>query len=121
LLIWYCLSRPLSPVQELGLALAIATFFLWATARLQIGSSFAVKPKAKALVTRGIYSGIRNPIYIFGMLWIAGLILALGKPWWLIILLALAPMQIIRAKREARVLEAKFGDAYRAYRRRTLF
>lgn len=103
------------------MALATATFFLWATARLQINASFAVKPKAKALVTHGLYSRIRNPIYIFGMLWIAGLILALGKPRWLIILLAVAPMQIIRAKREARVLEAKFGDAYRSYRRHTWF
>ena len=99
--------------------MTIAAFFLWATARLQINASFAVKPKAKVLVTRGLYSRIRNPIYIFGMLWIAGLTLALGKPWWVIILLALAPLQIVRAKREARVLEEKFGDQYRAYRRQT--
>jgi protein-S-isoprenylcysteine O-methyltransferase Ste14 len=121
LLVWYCLSRPLTHGQEFGLALAVFAFFLWATARLQIGGSFSVAPTAKALVTRGIYSRIRNPIYVFGMLWIAGLILAIGRPWWLLILLVLAPMQVARAKKEARVLEEKFGDAYRAYRRRSWF
>jgi protein-S-isoprenylcysteine O-methyltransferase Ste14 len=33
----------------------------------------------------------------------------------------LIPVQIIRARREAAVLEAKFGDAYREYRKRTWF
>lgn len=121
LLAWYCLSRPLSAARALGLGLAIFAFALWATARLQIGTSFSVQPKAKVLVTHGIYSRIRNPIYIFGMLWIMGLILAIGEPWLLLILLVLVPMQVLRAKREASVLEAKFGDQYRAYHRRTWF
>lgn len=55
------------------------------------------------------------------MLWIAGLILAIGRPWWLLILLVLAPMQMVRARKEARVLEEKFGEEYREYRRRTWF
>ena len=121
LLAWYCLSRPLSPARAVGLGLAILAFALWATARLQIGASFSVQPKAKVLVTHGIYSRIRNPIYIFGMVWIVGLILAIGEPWLLLIVLVLAPMQVVRAKREASVLEAKFGDQYRAYQRRTWF
>lgn len=121
LLVWYCLTRPLSGLQELGLALAIAAFLLWATARLQLGKSFSVSPQAKALVTGGVYSRIRNPIYTFGMLWIVGLILAVGHPAWLLILLVLIPMQFVRARKEARVLEAKFGEEYRAYRARTWF
>lgn len=121
LLVWYCLGRPLTYVQEFGLALSIAAFLLWATARVQLGKSFSVSPQAKALVTRGIYSRIRNPIYTFGMLWIVGLILAVGHPLGLLILLALIPMQIVRARKEARVLEAKFGEEYRAYRARTWF
>jgi protein-S-isoprenylcysteine O-methyltransferase Ste14 len=31
------------------------------------------------------------------------------------------PLQIFRARREAAVLEAKFGDEYREYRKRTWF
>jgi len=44
-----------------------------------------------------------------------------GRPELLLILLALIPIQIIRARREAAVLEAKFGDEYREYRKRTWF
>ena len=118
---WFALSRPLEPAQIAGLALSMAAFLLWAAARIQLGSSFSVRPKAKALVTRGIYSRIRNPIYVFGMMWIAGLVLTVGKPSWLLILVLLIPMQIIRARREGRVLEEKFGEAYREYRRKTWF
>jgi protein-S-isoprenylcysteine O-methyltransferase Ste14 len=121
LLIWFGLRRPLNGWQEFGLGLAVASFILWATARWQLGRSFSVKPRAKALVTRGIYSRIRNPIYTFGTLWITGVILLVGHPEWLVVLLALIPMQFIRAGREARVLEEKFGEEYRTYRRRTWF
>ena len=117
----YCLQQPLSPMRLTGVALAVAVFGFWVTARIQLGKSFSVKPKAVALVTRGIYSRIRNPIYVFSALWIAGVVLALGRPILLLALIALVPMQVIRAKREARVLEEKFGDEYREYRRGTWF
>jgi protein-S-isoprenylcysteine O-methyltransferase Ste14 len=52
---------------------------------------------------------------------LAGLVLILWRLDLLIILLVIVPVQIIRARREAAVLEAKFGDAYREYRQRTWF
>jgi protein-S-isoprenylcysteine O-methyltransferase Ste14 len=73
------------------------------------------------LVTRGLYSKIRNPIYTFGTVAIAGMLLILQIPrlWiWLVVVVAI---QILRAGREARVLEAKFGEEYRAYRDQTWF
>jgi len=90
-------------------------------ARYTLGRSFSVVPKATELVTSGIYSRIRNPIYVSGMILLVGIVLILWRPELLIILLVLIPMQIIRARREAAVLEAKFGDAYREYRQRTWF
>jgi len=105
----------------LGLALAIASFGLWLAARIQLGRSFAVRAQAKELVTHGLYSKIRNPIYLFGSLCLAGLCLLLGKPIGLLFLLVVAPLQAMRARKEARVLEEKFGDAYREYRARTWF
>jgi protein-S-isoprenylcysteine O-methyltransferase Ste14 len=90
-------------------------------ARFTLGRSFSLTAKATALVTRGIYSRIRNPIYISGEIFLAGLVLILWRLDLLIILLVIAPVQIIRARREAAVLEAKFGDAYREYRKRTWF
>jgi protein-S-isoprenylcysteine O-methyltransferase Ste14 len=120
-LLGYCLQQTMTPMRVAGVGLAIVAFGLWATARIQLGKSFSVKPKAVALVSHGIYSKIRNPIYVFSALWIAGVILALGKPAWLLILVVLLPMQVVRAKREARVLEEKFGDNYREYRKKTWF
>jgi len=38
-----------------------------------------------------------------------------------LLLLIIVPMQIVRAWREARVLEERFGDDYRAYLARTWF
>src|SRR4029077_2733285 len=34
------------------------------TARLQLGKSFSLTPQARKLVTHGLYSRIRNPIYV---------------------------------------------------------
>jgi protein-S-isoprenylcysteine O-methyltransferase Ste14 len=55
------------------------------------------------------------------VIFLIGLALILGRPELLAVLLVIIPMQIIRARREAAVLEAKFGDAYREYRKRTWF
>jgi protein-S-isoprenylcysteine O-methyltransferase Ste14 len=52
---------------------------------------------------------------------IAGLMLYMNQPWWLLALVPVATMQVVRARREASVLEQQFGDAYRAYRARTWF
>ena len=42
--------------------------------------------------------------------------------WWLLLLLIIViPMQIVRARREAAVLEATFGEEYRRYREQTWF
>jgi protein-S-isoprenylcysteine O-methyltransferase Ste14 len=90
-------------------------------ARYTLGKSFSVRAKATALVTHGIYSKVRNPIYVSGMFFLGGVALMVGRPELLLILLALIPIQIIRARREAAVLEAKFGDEYREYRKRTWF
>lgn len=80
-----------------------------------------VSPRATTLVTHGLYSRIRNPIYVFGLLLIAGLILYLDHPRLLLILLPVIPLQIIRARRESQVLQAHFGDAYRQYKSNTWF
>jgi|SRR5690348_11434764 protein-S-isoprenylcysteine O-methyltransferase Ste14 len=107
--------------QVLGLILLLTGFVLWTIARFQLGASFAVTAQARQLVTRGIYSKIRNPIYIFGSWLIAGAFLVIGRPLWLLIFVIIIPMQIWRARKEAAVLEAKFGDEYRAYRASTWF
>src|SRR6185312_5767923 len=104
-----------------GFILLVIGFTFWSIARFQLGASLTVTAQARQLVSRGIYSKIRNPVYVFGSAVIAGLILALGRPMWLLIFLVIVPMQIWRARKEASVLEATFGDQYRTYRQSTWF
>jgi protein-S-isoprenylcysteine O-methyltransferase Ste14 len=75
-----------------------------------------VRAKATRLVTTGIYRRMRNPIYVFGCLLFIGLAMFIPTWWPLALLLFIIPMQIVRARREAAVLEAEFGDEYRHYR-----
>lgn len=110
-----------TPIQTAGSCLLVAGFVLWTIARFQLGNSLTASAQAKQLVTRGLYGKIRNPIYVFGSCVLSGLILLLGRPIWLLIFVVLIPLQIWRARKESRVLEAKFGEEYRKYRSATWF
>lgn len=114
-------KTPWNAQRYVGTALAIIGVTCIVIARRNLGKSFAVKPEAHALVTRGVYSKIRNPIYFFGAVMLVGLCLVLQKPALWLLLPVLIIAQMIRAKKEARVLEAAFGEEYREYRRRTWF
>ena len=110
-----------TPWHIAGVAIIAPAFLLFVLARLQLGSAFSVEAKASKLVTTGLYARIRNPIYVFGALMILGVIVFVGLPWWLLIFAVLIPLQIWRSGREAKVLEEKFGEEYRAYKRKTWF
>ena len=117
----HSVPEPYGLPRLIGLVVAFIGLAGVILSRYTLGRSFSVAPKATALVTSGIYSRIGNPIYISGMIFLIGVALIVERPKLLAVLLVLIPMQIIRARREAAVLEAKFGDAYREYRRRTWF
>lgn len=112
---------PRGATRWVGLFVALTGLAGVMVARFTLGRSFSIRAKATALVTNGIYSRVRNPIYVSGMFFIIGAALMLRKPYVLLFLVVIVPMQIIRARREARVLEEKFGEEYRAYRKRTWF
>ena len=120
-LLWLRPPGAWTPLQIAGMSLIGVGFVLWTIARFQLGASFAVKAEARQLVTRGLYSRIRNPIYVFGSWVLAGAILVFGKPIWLLIFVVLIPLQIWRARKESAVLEAAFGGEYRNYRAGTWF
>jgi protein-S-isoprenylcysteine O-methyltransferase Ste14 len=119
--IFHSTLRSAGLVRLVGLLLGLIGLGGVILSRYTLGRSFSISAKATELVTSGIYSKIRNPIYVFGVIFLVGLTLILGRPELLAILLVIIPMQVVRARREAAVLEAKFGDAYREYRKRTWF
>jgi len=112
---------PWTPMRIAGAILAVPSFVLWFVARVQLGKSFSITPQAKELVTHGLYSKIRNPVYLFGSLLIAGIFLYISRPELLWLFVVLIPLQLFRINKEEKVLEEKFGETYLEYKRNTWF
>ena len=112
---------PWDLMRAVGFFIALFATVLLFMARYQIGHSFSVTPQARVLITHGIYSKIRNPIYVFSALLLAGVFISFHFLWGLLLLLMLIPIQTFRARQETKVLQEKFGDEYREYRKRTWF
>jgi len=106
---------PWTALRIAGLIVMTIALILLTVSRIQLGNSFSLTPQAKKLVTHGIYSRIRNPIYFFGTFVFTGLFLFLDRPWLLLLVVPVLVLQITRARAEARVLEEHFGDEYRRY------
>ena len=113
--------RPWDQARFIGFALAVVFLTLVFLARLQLGDSFSIAPQARKLVTAGIYSKVRHPVYVFGTLAILGI--ALYAHLWPLLpaILIVIPMQVVRARAEERVLIEKFGEEYLHYKGRTWF
>lgn len=112
---------PHGPLRWVGLLLALLGLTGVMLARWTLGRSFSIRPQARELVTRGIYSKIRNPIYVSGCVLFVGMILIVREEFLWVLLALIAIVQVVRARREAHVLEAKFGEEYRRYRESTWF
>ena len=120
-LAYAALSGPHVTFWYAGLCLAAVSVPFWFLARLQLGTSFSIRPEARQLVTWGLYSRLRHPVYVFGSVaWFGALMVLVG--WraviiWVIVVL----VEIARARREERVLAEVFGAEYVAYQGRTWF
>jgi protein-S-isoprenylcysteine O-methyltransferase Ste14 len=76
--------------------------------------------QAHQLVTTGVYRHVRHPMYAAFFLW--ALAQALLLPNWIAGpagLVGFGTLFGLRVRREERMMEATFGDAYRAYAART--
>jgi protein-S-isoprenylcysteine O-methyltransferase Ste14 len=68
------------------------------------------------IVSTGVFSYSRNPLYLGGVLILAGISLAFNFPWVLILLIpSVMVCHILLILAEERYLAAKFGEQYRAY------
>ena len=68
------------------------------------------------IVSTGVFSISRNPLYLGGVLILAGISLAFNLPWLLILLIpSMVVCHYILIAPEERYLATKFGEQYRMY------
>lgn len=83
------------------------------------GTNVSTAQPSTTVVTHGLYRFSRNPIYVGLTLLYSGIAFAVDSAWPLLLLLPLLLlMRYGVIAREERYLEAKFGEAYRAYKAR---
>jgi protein-S-isoprenylcysteine O-methyltransferase Ste14 len=123
-LVWVAMHLYLvewTPLKIAGAALTAVCVGLLVVARLQLGAAFSVKAKASKLVTTGLYSKIRNPIYVFGALGLVGVAIVLENWLLLGVVVVVVPLQRFRARKEEAVLAEAFGEEYARYKAATWF
>jgi len=68
------------------------------------------------VVTTGVFSISRNPLYLGGVCVLLGIALAAHLPWFFVLLIpALVACHYVLIAPEEKYLSAKFGEEYRAY------
>jgi protein-S-isoprenylcysteine O-methyltransferase len=107
-------------VQSVGgiMILLGATLAIWG--RMTLGQAFTSTLSPKGLVTTGIYSKLRHPMYTGGVLFFFGFGLLLQSVVGLVLTgLLVIPLIVYSAKVEEREMCEKFGDEYIDYRENT--
>ena len=104
-----------------GLALALAGLALTVAAQLQMGASWRIGVKADertALVTDGLFSFVRNPIFTGMLLFATGILLLVpGVPAALALAMLILAIEIQVRRVEEPYLMRSHGDRYRDYAR----
>lgn len=83
-----------------------------------LGRSFSIMAEARELVTRGVYSHIRHPLYLAEEVAVIGAIVIYFSPPAILLLLIHIALQIQRMRNEESVLGQTFPE-YEAYKART--
>jgi protein-S-isoprenylcysteine O-methyltransferase Ste14 len=122
LLLYSLMLFPRAPADPLwdgfALGLLLAGQFLCVVALLQLGRSLSVMPEARRLVTAGLYSRVRHPLYLAEAIATLGVLLQHRSLVALALIAVQFGFQLWRMREEEKVLEAAFPE-YSAYRRRT--
>jgi protein-S-isoprenylcysteine O-methyltransferase Ste14 len=83
----------------------------------RIGTNVNPRQPALKLATRGVFSHLRNPMYVGMGLAVLGIVVGFAFEWTLIVLVAGGLiMHFGVVLREERYLERKFGEEYRRYK-----
>ena len=105
-----------------GLGLLLTGFIIAIVAQITLYRSYSstlIIRENHQLITHGIYSLIRHPIYLGVILAAIGIPVCSASLLGFLIMSVLIPVFLIRVKFEERLLIEAFGDDYRAYQVRT--
>jgi protein-S-isoprenylcysteine O-methyltransferase Ste14 len=121
---WPCRVRLVDamPVKLMGVATVIGAFVLFVLALSALGNSWRLgidEDHPGRLVTTGIYSYSRNPIYLFFDLYFLGTFLINGSLFFLVMAVLVALNLHYQILQEERFLSNAHGAAYEAYCART--
>jgi len=84
----------------LGIFVTFTGYSLWLYGRYCLGTAYSLLPEAHRIVSSGLYSKIRHPLYISQMITLGGVIIFIGdnRLWWLFCFIFL--IQIYRKRKE---------------------
>lgn len=98
----------------LGLALVIA-FYLFGSGHRVVSHG----PRPTGVVSTGAFRYVRHPLYLASILFYFGLSFSAGSVLSLALLVVIFVFYNYLADYEEKLLEMKYGEAYRSYRQRT--
>ncbi|VFQ43302.1 methyltransferase family protein [Desulfoluna butyratoxydans] len=82
---------------------------------IQLWCMSTIKTRKRLTVT-GPYMFVRNPMYLGRYLFVFGIVMMTGSPFWLAVLSIVYYFYMVnRVRREERILEDLFGEEYTAY------
>ena len=115
---------PEQPIKAIGYAVFAVGCLVFAYSLVFLRGAFTgnVNPLSEKLVTDGPYRLVRHPVYLAMLIMCLGL--AVGLRSWLGIALSTVvyfPAAVWRAKLEEAALGKKFGEEWKAYRKRSHF
>lgn len=106
--------------QITGLILSLSFVALWIFARINLGVAFTVRPEATKLVTTGLYSKIKHPIYLFSTLSFLSLLLIYHPKFLYFVGILIIAIQIYRGTIGNKKLKEVFSVEYNKYEQKTL-
>jgi protein-S-isoprenylcysteine O-methyltransferase Ste14 len=109
-------------LRTIGFIIGAIGVVILITGIVTLGKYFTASMTPKGLVTHGIYSKIRHPIFFGVILVYLGMEFIFQSIYGLfLVIFVLIPFYIYSAIEEEKILSEKFKDKYISYKKKTLF
>ena len=109
-------------LRTIGFIIGAIGVVILITGIVTLGKYFTASMTPKGLVTHGIYSKIRHPIFFGVILVYLGMEFIFQSIYGLLLVIfVLIPFYIYSAIEEEKILSKMFKDEYTAYKKKTLF